>query len=46
MMSKTLKQIIMENRVRAVDDLNDEGKILFELLTLIVDIRYRRRYDR
>lgn len=44
-MSKGLKQIILGNQVQNTADLNDEGKLLFELLTLIVDIRYRHRYD-
>jgi len=43
-MSKELKQIILDNQVQKIADLNDEGKLLFEFLTLIVDIRYRHKY--
>lgn len=45
-MDKRIKQIIVHNDVHDIADLNDEGKILFEFLTLIVDIKYRHKYGK
>lgn len=39
-----VKRIISDNQVHAVADLNAEGKLLFEFLALIVDIKYRHKY--
>ncbi len=45
-MSKGIKRIILDNQVQNLADLNDEGKILFEFLTLIVDIKYHHKYGK
>ncbi len=45
-MSKGIKRIILDNQVQNVTELNNEGKILFEFLTLVVDIKYRHKYGK
>lgn len=41
---KTIPAIIRSNPSRRVEDFSSEGKALFGLLTLIVDIQYRELY--
>lgn len=44
-MSKGIKQIILDNNsIQNLADLSNEGKVLFDFLTLIVDIKYRNQY--
>lgn len=38
------KTVIRHNQAKKIDDFSSEGKVLFGLLTLIIDIKYRQRY--
>lgn len=38
----SLKKLIEANKAKSVSQLSTEGQTLFELLVLIVDIKYRR----
>jgi predicted membrane chloride channel (bestrophin family) len=41
---RTLNALLSANRVSKIDDLSTDALILFELLTTIVDIKYRQEY--
>lgn len=39
------KFIAKESQVKCIDDLSTDALVLFELLVLLVNIRYRIKYD-
>ena len=41
---KSITGVISRNRSKKIDDLSTPAQVLFSLLTLIVDIRYRQLY--
>lgn len=41
---RRINKIISSNRTQKVRNLNPDGQVLFEFLTLLVDIHYRERY--
>lgn len=42
--SKTIRKVIRQNATKKLDDLSTEGRVLFDLMVLITDIKYRVQY--
>ena len=45
-MPKNIQSLIRRNNTQVIDNLDSDGRALFEFVCLLVDIRFRNRYGR